>query len=81
MRMEKKGKQRDPATASVTHASGKIQHTVERALFPVLSASIEPRVSFREVRPRPRASCGECGIFNLLFVCFFVFFSGTLTPS
>lgn len=52
--MEKKGKQRDPATASVTHASGKIQHTVERALFPVLSASIEPRVSFREVRPRAR---------------------------
>lgn len=72
MRMEKRGKHRDSAGASVTHASGKIQQTVERALFPVLSAEIEPRVSFREVRVRA----------PFLNFCdfLFCFVSGRVTP-
>lgn len=59
--MEKRGKQRESNAVFVTHASGKIQQTVERALFPMLAADIEDRVSFREVRVKCRLSRAKSG--------------------
>lgn len=73
MRMEKRGKQRECPGASVTHASGKIQLTVERALFPVLEFGIESRVSFREVN-RAFHARGVLDIPNNFFLFFFGFY-------